>query len=117
MAVKADWFLGDLDVAGGPDPLGPAQTRIEDVGIPIDLEGGEAKLNARLVTLLEQEARLFDQGLACPVKDNPQGCCSACPIRHRDELDQMTALCSIGVEQERIVTLSVIARGQPERLC
>lgn len=115
MAVKADWFLGDLDVAEGPDPLGPAQTRIEDVGTPIDLEGGEARLNARLVSLLEQEARLFDGGLTCPVKDNSQGCCSACPIRHRDELDQMTALCNIGVEQDRVITLQVIASERSDQ--
>lgn len=116
MGVQANWFLGDLDVAEGPDPLGPAQTRIEEVGTPIDLDGGQAALNTRLLALLEREGRLFDSGLVCAVKDNPQGCCSACPIRHRDELDQMTALCTIGVEQERVITLSVIANEQPHRL-
>lgn len=115
MAVTANWFLGDLDVAEGPDPLGPMQ-RIEDVGRPIDLEGGVAVLNQRIVTLLEQEAVLYNAGVTCPVKDNTQGICSACPIRHRDELDPMSALCAIGLEQERTITLSVIAREQPERL-
>lgn len=116
MGVQANWFLGDLDIAEGPDPLGPAQTRIEDVGRPIDLEGGVPAINQRVVDLLEQEAKLFDRGITCPVKDNQQAVCSACPIRHRDELDPMTALCGIGLEQERVITLSVIAREQPERL-
>jgi len=116
VGVTANWFLGDLDVAEESDPLGPSQARIEDIGTPIDLEGDHARLNERLVNLLEQEARLFDSGVTCVVKDNHSGHCSACPIRHRDELDQMTALCNIGVEQERVTTLSVIAREQPERL-
>lgn len=89
---------------------------MEDVGRPIDLESGQAKLNERLVASLEAEAKLYDAGITCPVKDNDQSCCSACPIRHTDELDPMTALCGLGLEQERIVTLSVIARERPDQL-
>lgn len=116
MGVTANWFLGDIEIAEESDPLGPAQARIEDMGTPIDLEGGTAKLRTKLLTLLEQESRLFNSGTSCQVKDNAQGCCSACPIRHRDELDPMSALCSLGVEQERLVTLMVIADERPDRL-
>lgn len=86
------------------------------MGTPIDLDSGHAVLNQRLVALIEQEAALFNGGLTCAIKDHQQTCCSACPIRHRDELDQMTALCNLGVEQERIITLTVIAREQPDRI-
>lgn len=116
MAVQANWFLGDLDGVEEPDPLGPAQTRIEDVGTPIDLAGDHAKLNALLVTTLSEEQALFEAGITCAVKDNAQTCCSACPIRRSDDLEPLTALCKVGVRQERLVTLTFIAREQPDSL-
>lgn len=117
MGVTANWHLGDLqEVAEGPDPLGPAQARIEEIGMPIDLEDGQAKLNAVLVGLIQREAVLFSHGVTCDIKDNQQTCCSACPIRNRDELDPLSALCTVGVAQEQVITLAVIAREQPHRL-
>lgn len=112
ISVQANWFLDALNGVEEPDPLGPAQTRIEDIGQPIDLSSGEAELNQRLIATIGREAELYDTGIVCPIKDVPQSCCSACAVRRTDELDPMTPLCHVGVEQERLTTAIVIAHDQ-----
>lgn len=106
MALTADWFE-DLGTVEEGDPLGP---RVADVGKPIDLLGDEPKLNQRLLGLLRQEEELRSAGTTCAIREHRESTCAACPLRHTDPLDTMTALCGVGVAMERTLTALVIAR-------
>lgn len=113
MTVKANWHV-ELSGMEADDPFGPSEAeRIEDVGKPIDLHAAP-QINERLVELLNAEAALYEANITCPVKDAPDACCSACPIRHSDEFDPLTPLCRVGVEQERLLTMSRILRARPD---
>lgn len=99
MGVRADWSLPDV-IADDVDPFQP-QARIEDVGVPIRLNGRRADLDARVLELVQAEAALFDRGITCAVKDRPDTCCHACPLRdHGGPVE----LCAVGLEQEQVLT-------------
>jgi hypothetical protein len=73
------------------------------VGIetPIDV------LQARLSGLIRREGALFEKGVTCSLKDNPEMSCIACPFSKAEspELEGECQLCRIGVGQERLSTL------------
>lgn len=79
---------------------------------PISLDTSEAKLNDHAKSLLAQEARLFDEGVVCEIKDKPDTTCLACPIScHRDTGNPKGLLCRISQEQERVGTVLVAKRA------
>lgn len=120
MTVQANWFTDPtLDLAD-EDPFSDDRpVDVRSVGTVIDLRD-EDSLNVRLVDLLQREGELYQAGIRCPVKQAPDGSsrvdvsCSACPIRHYNSDDPMTALCDVGVEQERTCTMLVIHRERPD---
>lgn len=120
MSVQANWFTDSgLDLLDEDPFADDAPVDVRAVGVVIDLRSTES-LNLRLVELLQSEGHLFQSGISCPVKQagggeaRPDVSCSACPIRHHNSDDPMTALCDVGVEQERISTMLVIHRERPD---
>lgn len=96
MAVKANWFAqaaaDDMD-----DPFAA------QASLPICSESSSDELFSRLQKLGKREAQLDRMGITCPLKDLPNGSCSACPICKADDPDQtISSLCRVGQEQERI---------------
>lgn len=73
--------------------------------MPIKLSEGRAELVARLAELVEQEGLLWNAGVRCAIKDQPDATCSACPIAaHDDDSSPLQALCLVGRAQERVLT-------------
>jgi hypothetical protein len=107
VGIRANWFVDDLATAVEPPPktpVEPAEGRIEDVGVPLDLSDPDAFLS-KITRLVQQEAALYNQGITCDVKDRPDTACTACPVAHHEqEGHPMQPLCWIGREQERICT-------------
>lgn len=112
MAVRANWHVPSTSARDGDPLAGAPQRRVEDVGKPIDLTG-PPKLNERLVELVGAEGALADRGVTCAIKDRADTTCSACPIACVDEIEPIAALCRVGKEQERVLTLLAVhqARG------
>lgn len=108
MTVTANWFV-DLGTVE-EDPFG---TRPQQVGQPIDLLGGEPALMKRLLALVQQEGDLDEAGTTCSIREQKDATCSACPLRHTDPLEGLTALCNIGVAMERTMTSMAILRAGP----
>lgn len=100
-AIQANWHVAALD-GDGEDPFG-IRPRVETVGKPIPLDG-EPRLVERFEALIDREGQLFNAGVICAIKDDQQACCSACPLRHVDPLDEMSSLCEVGIEQESVLT-------------
>lgn len=99
--VRANWHV-DIDAAPGDDPFG-ARPRVETVGRVIELDD-EPRLTSRLDATLTREGQIEASGVTCPIKNDPQASCAACPLRHVDPLDALTPLCDVGVEQESLIT-------------
>jgi hypothetical protein len=106
MAVRANWFLGDLVVEEPPT--------VEEVGQPIDLQTGEPRVNRRLVELLTEEGQLYDRGVTCAIKDRPDTACSACPAFQFEGEGRLSRLCAVGIEQERLLTTLAVQRVRAE---
>lgn len=104
--TRTNWHLADLDVDEG-DPF----LIVENIGTQLDLTADLDRIHAQLAETLQQETALDAAGMKCAIKENPQACCSACPVRHLGHDDPMSALCSIGVEQERLLTRVAMARA------
>lgn len=120
MTVQANWFTDtSLDLTDEDPFSDEAHVDVRAVGVVVDLRD-ERSLSVRLVELLEREGTLWMDGVRCPVKQGSDGggrpdvSCSACPIRHYNADDPMTALCDVGVEQERVSTMMVIHRERPD---
>lgn len=105
MTVQANWHI-DLVTVDDDDPF--AGVDVTQVGRRIDLRD-ETGLNEQLAGLLNEESRLFNDGVTCGIKDNAQSSCSACPVRCTD-LSPLASLCSVGLRQERVLTMLVINR-------
>lgn len=99
--VKANWF-SDAAVVGDDDPLG-VRPAVEKVGKVVELENAE-RLQERYERALDREGALWERGVTCAIKDDPQASCSACPLRHIDPLDGLTPLCEVGIDQENLIT-------------
>lgn len=85
---------------------------------PLDLSSPEPVLRARLTELVRREGNLWECGTTCPLKDMPDGNCTACPISRAHETngdgtldeERMSRLCRVGVEQERVSMLLLAKR-------
>jgi hypothetical protein len=99
--ARANWHAS-LDLpTDGPDPF---EAPVEEVGEEIRLASPTAALHLRLRELVNREARLDGIGVTCALKGTPGVVCSACPISRAGTEDRLSALCSIGREQERVCT-------------
>src|SRR4051812_6625789 len=106
MAVKANWPAPPVEVDTS-DPFADAPARIEDVGVPVDLRDDD-ELFDLLKELLDEEQRLYNAGVVCPVKDKADTSCHACPIAGR-----YGELCAVGRRQEKVLTeMAVLQLGR-----
>lgn len=116
--VRANWHIrevpnDDRDPFANVAPqlrLGEdvEEVRVEDVGAPIDLHD-RSGLTARLTSLLVSEGSLYDDGVRCPVKDQDDTSCLACPIQ-----GEHGKLCDIGCDQERVITALAVLKSRAE---
>jgi hypothetical protein len=120
LTVQANWFTDtSLDLTDEDPFSDEREVDVRRFGTLIDLRNPDS-LNIRLVELLQREGELWSAEIRCPVKQDASGVartdvsCSACPIRHHNADDPMTALCDVGVEQERLSTMLVIHRERPD---
>lgn len=121
MGVRADWGTASL-LESGPevDPFQATDFNVmlSDATTPISnkptwgqatvtVETPMDQLRARMGGLLKREAALFDRGVTCPLKDNPEMSCIACPFSKAEAPEQEAEcqLCRIGVGQERLSTI------------
>lgn len=106
MTVKARWH--DDIVVPEDDPF---QARVEELGFPIELHEDGAALQAKVAEHLGAESALYNAGIRCEAKENPDVTCLACPISaHRDPSSSLQVLCQLGRAQERTLTEIAIAR-------
>jgi hypothetical protein len=112
MGIAADWHLQDLPTAERTREYDPFSDPAYSAPLPpIDISTGQAQLDEHLTSLLDQEARLFDEGITCPIKDTPDATCLACPVSSaRDYADPKGQLCRVGQEEERVLTVMVAKR-------
>lgn len=86
----------------------PFEVEVPAVGVPIRLDGPRASLDRELVELVRAEARLFEAGVECRIKNRKDTCCTACPIAGEDPA--IAELCRVGRAQERVCTTLVARR-------
>lgn len=119
MSTRCDWFLDDLVTT----PVEASTPRINadsiahnqdvtEVGKAFDLRDPKA-LTALFVELIQQEQRLSNRGITCELKHFDDVTCSVCTVRHEDPADSLTALCTVGVQQEKTATEMRIAKCRP----
>lgn len=101
MTVKASWPAPPVEIDTS-DPFGDVPARVEDVGVEVDLRD-EDELGARLSASLDDECRLHNAGVSCPIKNRPDTSCHACPIAGR-----YGELCAVGRLQEDLCTRMVV---------
>lgn len=103
--MRANWHVASA--ATPLDAVDPLASMGTDVGSPvISIESTTEELQFRLRDLLEREARLDSLGITCPLKDQPEASCLACPVCKLGDPDsRMGALCRVGQEQERCLTM------------
>lgn len=79
--------------------------------MPVVLDDGRAELNHKLAALVNDESRLWNAGIRCAVKDDPESTCLACPLSaHADETSSLRALCLVGRAQEVVLTQIACAK-------
>lgn len=107
MPVKTDWFETEVSspkALSGIDPFQAAQLPAME---PLTLDMEVTDLQHRLNSLIKREGGLDHAGVTCRIKDSPETSCLACPLNQIGEGTAKAALCSIGCEQERVITLMV----------
>jgi hypothetical protein len=107
--TRARWTSQEIVV---PDDDGdPFQARVEQLGMPVVLDDGRATLNEKLAGLVNDESRLYNAGIRCAVKDNPDATCLACPLSaHDDPSASLRPLCLVGRAQEIVLTQIACAK-------
>lgn len=81
---------------------------------PISLDTPVPELQDHLRCLVRQEARLFDAGTTCALKDSDDMSCLACPVSEADNPDvPKCALCRLGQDEE--VTLATLLAAQRQQ--
>lgn len=98
MTVRAQWFADSI-VMDDVDPFACAV---------VTAPPRDSDLHAELHQLVVRENALFNQGVRCPIKDDPEGTCHACPLRGKDAARR--ALCEVGFAQERALTQLAVDR-------
>lgn len=105
MTARANWFL-DVDLTDYTEA--PQTPTVQEVGVVLDLRSGE-DMGKSFVLLVSAEQDMFNRGIRCPIRQEHEGSiCSACPIKHTEDDDPLTALCTNGVQQERLATNQAI---------
>lgn len=104
--AKANWHTVDLDrLVAEEGELDPFSAPVEEVGEPIDLSDPMARLNVRLVRLLDRESALYNRKVTCPIKDQKDTTCLACPVsEHTDFESDLGMLCRVGRDQDQVIT-------------
>lgn len=111
MTVQSNWFVERIEA--GDDAGDPFAVPVEEVGSRIDLREPTARLDLRLHELVNREARLYNAGVSCAIKERPDTTCHACPIsKAHDPTDRLGALCRLGREQEVVCTELAVLRCQ-----
>lgn len=115
MAVKTNWHEEDATV--GPAGLDPFEMSSSGAmaAVPLSLDLDFNELRKRLRLLLRREAGLFNEGVTCPIKDNPEGTCLGCPLNEANADSAKGILCKIGCEQERVQTMMLAKNARPNR--
>lgn len=109
MSTRANWHV-DLVSPSTADPFSEQETLdVEVHGRVIELDD-EAKLNERVIALVNKEGRLYARGIRCAIRDENDSCCSACGVRCTDSQDPLKSLCDLGAEQERVLTQLAVQR-------
>lgn len=105
----------DFDPFAATDCVVMAPTSNNGWGQRVSVETPIDELRARLVGLVKREGRLDAMGVKCPLKDNPEMSCLACPFSKAEqpELEGECQLCRIGVGQEHISTLILAKQAGP----
>lgn len=106
MSVKANWFIPEVDLG---DAFAEEPAPVEEVGVPIRVDDAGAELDAKFVELVATEARLYNRGITCAIRDRHDTCCTACPLRGLD--DSPVALCKTGAELEKVATRLAVVQG------
>jgi hypothetical protein len=76
--------------------------------IALSVDSSAQEITDRLSELLRREGRLEEMGISCPLKESGECNCSACPVSQLDHPEEaISALCRVGMEQERAVMLSL----------
>jgi hypothetical protein len=101
MSPRADWHL-DVEV----DRSDPFATPVREP-VRVDLSDPDV-LRAQLVELMLREGQLSEQGVGCELKDRPDSCCSACPLRGSRRAAPIRELCNLGQQQE-ITMMTAVA--------
>lgn len=90
-----------------------AEQKQSSWALPVSVETDTADLQRLLSQLTRTEARYFNEGVTCPLKDHGEFSCLACPFSKAEESDSVKqGLCRAGCDQERIATL-LIAQHSP----
>lgn len=113
MIAQSNWFVERVDAADDADPFA---VPVEEVGKRIDLRDPGAGLDLRLAELVHREARLFNAGITCAIKERPDTTCHACPISQaHDPGSALGALCRLGRQQECVCTELAVLRCQGDQ--
>lgn len=99
---RANWHLEDVTVDQS-DPFATPHLSVTRIDL-----SDPAVLQAKLTALMMLEGRLEERGVNCAIKDRPDSCCSACPLRGSARAEPIHELCNVGVAQERTV-MSILA--------
>lgn len=100
MSIRAEWRLNEL-LGCDDDPFSKV---ILSSGLHVDLTGSEEEIFAGLSRSLELEARLFNRGVTCDLKDGGEDCLT-CPMYAADREEEPRApLCRLGRDQRLLET-------------
>lgn len=97
--TRAQWHLAELTAATQDDPL--ADT-VYSVGLEVDLDGPTEQLESAISVLLAREARFWNLGMVCELKDTGQDC-RTCPLATLERSQPRSRLCRLGKDQFAIV--------------
>lgn len=105
LTVRANWFAGAQAPTDETDPFADSSGMTSSA---LSTDSSLEEITRRLSTLLRMEGRLQERGVTCPLKESGECNCSACPVNQLDHPEQeISRLCRVGMEQERVVMLSL----------
>jgi hypothetical protein len=106
VSVKARWHsptvrveADDADPFADDTPIEQA-VHVPTVGLPIDLNMPQARLNERLRDNLSEQSRLYSAGIDCDIRWMSDSHCSACPVSQHEQPGERGQLCRLAREQE-----------------